>query len=100
MYYLQSRYYDPLVGRFINADVYASTGQGILGCNMFAYCENGVILKYIYETYGMEKTMELLKSDADFEKVLGKSLDYIYFEAADFAKKEIKRIEAERGKTK
>jgi len=68
--------------------------------SMFAYCENGVILKYIYETYGMEKTMELLKSGADFEKVLGKSLDYIYFEAADFAKKEMKRIEAERGKTK
>ncbi len=40
LYYLQSRYYDPEVGRFINADGYASTGQGILGCNMFAYCGN------------------------------------------------------------
>ena len=40
MYYLQSRYYDPMVGRFINADGYTSTGQGILGCNMFAYCNN------------------------------------------------------------
>ncbi len=26
------------IGRFINADSYASTGQGILGHNMFAYC--------------------------------------------------------------
>ena len=25
MYYLQSRYYDPVIGRFINADVYVST---------------------------------------------------------------------------
>ena len=40
MYYLQSRYYDPQIGRFINADVYASTGAGVLGCNMFAYCNN------------------------------------------------------------
>ena len=28
-YYLQSRYYDPEHRRFINADTYASTGQGI-----------------------------------------------------------------------
>ena len=34
-YYLESRYYDPVVGRFISADSYASTGQGVLGCNMF-----------------------------------------------------------------
>ena len=42
-YYLQSRYYDPELGRFINADSYASTGQGILGNNMFAYCCNNPI---------------------------------------------------------
>ena len=40
LYYLQSRYYDPEVGRFINPDAYASTGQGILGANMFTYCLN------------------------------------------------------------
>jgi len=39
-YYLQSRYYDPTLRRFINADSLASTGQGILGTNMFAYCGN------------------------------------------------------------
>ena len=39
-YYLQSRYYDPSIGRFINADSYASTGQDFLGYNMFAYCNN------------------------------------------------------------
>ena len=42
-YYLNSRYYDPEVGRFINADGYVSTGQGILGTNMFAYCENNPV---------------------------------------------------------
>ena len=28
------------MGRFLNADAYASTGQGVLGNNMFAYCNN------------------------------------------------------------
>ena len=39
-YYLQSRYYDPANRRFINADSYQSTGQGFVGTNMFAYCNN------------------------------------------------------------
>ena len=44
LYYLQSRYYDPLTGRFLNADVYADTQSGTpLSTNMFAYCENNAI---------------------------------------------------------
>ena len=46
MYYLQSRYYDPAVGRFINADRFASTGQGLLGHNMFSYCINNPVALY------------------------------------------------------
>ena len=42
-YYLQSRYYDPTNHRFINADSYASTGQGFVGTNMFAYCNNNPV---------------------------------------------------------
>ena len=42
-YYLQSRYYDPVVGRFLNADIYVSTGQGIIGYNMLGYCNNNPI---------------------------------------------------------
>ena len=42
-YYLQSRYYAPDVGRFINADELTSTGQGFLGNNMFTYCLNNPI---------------------------------------------------------
>ena len=44
LYYLQSRYYDPEVGRFISADGYVSTGTGFLGYNMYAYCNNDPIL--------------------------------------------------------
>ena len=43
LYYLQSRYYNPEIGRFISADAYVSTGQGILGNNMFAYCNNNPV---------------------------------------------------------
>lgn len=43
LYYLQSRYYNPAICRFINADIFVSTGQGILGYNMFAYCMNNPV---------------------------------------------------------
>ena len=47
LYYLQSRYYDPLSGRFLNADVYCDTCSGSpLSTNMFSYCENNAIMKY------------------------------------------------------
>ena len=42
-YYLNSRYYDPEIRRFINADEYASTGQGFIGYNMYAYCLNNPV---------------------------------------------------------
>ena len=44
-YYVSSRYYDPEIGRFINADVLVSTGQGLLGNNMFAYCRNNPVCR-------------------------------------------------------
>ena len=45
LYYLQSRYYDANIGRFISADGYVSTGQGIIGNNMYAYCGNNPIMR-------------------------------------------------------
>ena len=42
-YYLRSRYYDPQIGRFINADTLVSTGQGLLGGNMLSYCRNNPV---------------------------------------------------------
>ena len=43
LYYCQSRYYDPEIGRWLNADSFTSTGQGFIGDNMFAYCNNNPI---------------------------------------------------------
>ena len=44
LYYLRSRYYDPVSCRFVNADKYASTGHGIIGYNSFSYCNNNPII--------------------------------------------------------
>ena len=42
LYYLQSRYYDPKVGRFLNADDtgYLGASGTVLGYNLYTYCEN------------------------------------------------------------
>ena len=43
-YYLQSRYYDPEIGRFINADGEISgVGGDIRGYNLFSYCFNNPV---------------------------------------------------------
>lgn len=43
LYYLNSRYYNPEWGRFVNADNYVVNGSGLIGMNMFAYCGNNSI---------------------------------------------------------
>ena len=40
LYYLQSRYYDPIVRRFINADEQINQSGNISGFNLFAYADN------------------------------------------------------------
>ncbi|MBQ4119512.1 MAG: RHS repeat-associated core domain-containing protein, partial [Clostridia bacterium] len=50
LYYLQSRYYDPVVGRFVNGDMpeIAVFEQSVLGHNLFGYCNNSPILSADY----------------------------------------------------
>ena len=44
MYYLNSRFYDPAISRFINADSAISGTNGeLLGYNMFTYCFNNPV---------------------------------------------------------
>ena len=45
LYYLQSRYYNPEMGRYINADDVEFIGASgtPLGYNLFAYCENNPV---------------------------------------------------------
>lgn len=47
-YYLKSRYYDPKIGRFLNAEPNVYTGgfdigSGLVGYNVYAYCANNPV---------------------------------------------------------
>ena len=44
LYYLNSRYYDPAVGRFINPDIYINANGDLTGFNMYAYCSNNPVM--------------------------------------------------------
>ncbi|BCR35639.1 DNRLRE domain-containing protein [Mariniplasma anaerobium] len=44
MYYLNSRYYNPVVGRFINADGMLGQVGNALSTNMYAYCANNPVM--------------------------------------------------------
>ena len=48
MYYLQSRYYDAAIGRFINADatdVLTATPMALTDKNLYAYCDNNPVVR-------------------------------------------------------
>ncbi|MBR3810796.1 MAG: RHS repeat-associated core domain-containing protein [Agathobacter sp.] len=46
MYYLQSRYYNPIVGRFMNEDeaIFLILDTNLLGLNIYSYCKNNPII--------------------------------------------------------
>ena len=46
LYYLQSRYYNPQIGRFINADGIIGANNDMLSYNLFAYCSNNPTTYY------------------------------------------------------
>ena len=80
-YYLQSRYYNPKWGRFLNADGLISTGQGLLGYNMYAYCNNCPIM-YVDHT----GTDAIYVSTKEKLPVVGHALVYIQDEQGQWYK--------------
>ncbi len=47
-YYLNSRYYDPVTGRFLNADttsVLTATPMALTDKNLYAYCDNNPVMR-------------------------------------------------------
>ncbi|MGE5661901.1 MAG: RHS repeat-associated core domain-containing protein, partial [Ignavibacteriales bacterium] len=62
-YYLQSRYYNPGLGRFINADTILGTKGELLSHNLFAYCQNNPVI--YYDEQGTERKLIGEKEDAD-----------------------------------
>lgn len=59
-YYLKSRYYDPSICRFINADADISTGQGFLGCNAFGYCGNNPAIHVDHDGKAFETAFDIV----------------------------------------
>ena len=43
-YYLNARYYDPTVGRFLSPDTILGANGGLQGYNLFAYCNNNPVM--------------------------------------------------------
>ena len=52
-YYLQTRYYDPAIRRFINADGYINANGDFIGFNMYAYCGNNPVMNVDYTGEGI-----------------------------------------------
>ena len=46
LYYLMSRYYDPVVGRFLNADSVMGVNQDMATYNLFVYCGNNPVSRF------------------------------------------------------
>lgn len=44
LYYLQSRYYNPTIGRFLNADIYFEMDSTAFGPNLYTYCANNPVM--------------------------------------------------------
>ncbi len=92
LYYLQSRYYNPEIGRFLSADVFTSTGQGLLGNNMFAYCANNPV-NFFDDSggYPLQVAIEFL-----FEWIYGDGEPKIYSESSRLSRilKENKKMQS------
>jgi len=46
LYYLNTRYYNPMWGRFLNADGIIGANDDVLSYNLYAYCSNNPIRKF------------------------------------------------------
>ena len=88
LYYLSSRYYNPEISRFINADSLVSTGQRILGNNMHAYCRNNPVRRKdvtgtasveIFDADGNLLTDDVLRFDGGSVSIGGFGINSSYY---------------------
>ena len=84
-YYLQTRYYDPEVGRFLIADCHIGANGDIQGFNLFAYCSNNGI------SYSDSVGTRKVDNDLTPPKTI---VPYEFFCGADFCTYEYHLIES------
>ena len=91
MYYLQSRYYDPAVGEFINADnPFVAFSFESFNFNLYAYCNNNVVNDFDSSGYASFRT----KSSAlnKFIEALEKAIPNFYTQDFLCKEKQLLRI--------
>ena len=83
LYYLNSRYYDARLHRFINADSVAYLGANgdLQGFNLYAYCSNNPVM--FVDFSGHLKLKDIFGFGLTYEKIIMDIADYYFF--YDFA---------------
>ena len=66
-YYLNARYYDPKVGRFLSPDTILGANGGLQGYNLFAYCNNNPVM-FVDLDGAMMKLSSILDKNSFWEK--------------------------------
>ena len=87
MYYLQSRYYDPEICRFINADStdYLGATGTLLSYNLFAYCENDGVNRIDEDGRSWQDVKDALKK-------IGEKVKKIYKKYSDLTSSKCAKI--------
>ena len=78
LYYLQSRYYNPAWGRFLNADGYVNANGDLIGFNMYAYCGNNPVNGYDPTgkwTFSLSLAFSMVLPGAGYSFSIGISFD-------------------------
>jgi RHS repeat-associated protein len=70
LYYLQSRYYNPEWGRFVNGDAYGGQIGKLISHNIFAYCGNDPINNYDSNGYSLRSIRDSINK-AVFTIIVG-----------------------------
>ena len=93
LYYLNSRYYNPVWGRFINSDNYIISNGSLFGSNMYLYCNNNFI-NYI------DSTGYFIDADLLVDVLVGGALLVNSASRTKQKSKEIKRVQTKNNEKK
>ena len=77
LYYVSSRYYDPEIGRFINADAVDLLGANgdFVSYNLFAYCGNNPIIRKDADGYAWETIWDAISLATSVAEVVANPYD-------------------------
>ncbi len=68
IYYLNARYYDPKIARFLTEDTYLDSIEDLLFLNLYTYCHNEPIM--YYDPTGHIEVFDIKLNPSDQKKIL------------------------------